>query len=600
MLSPDFYASDFIWNEELPRAKRRWAEGKLTIIPVRVRASYDPKVPLYQWLRDEQQVPRDKRSVTSSPNRDEAWREVIVEIDRTIEKVLEQRASGIANRSEVDTALADAGVALKGALDAVRQVPVDLGGVSRDEIESALTAAKAALGADTAALRDEVASAYSRLRRCKFARDEHGRLSQALANLRDQLMAVFESAGAAGFTSRVLLGIPSPVLIPQAKVAEARGLVETRLGELEVRVKDLERHREGTIEAAVADAAIDQVVEGVGEQTGLARELLSEPEVDVAGVDAAIEGAARVVARFVRRAAGFASAAVRTIAAGLDAAAAVLAHAGRMLVMGAIPGAGVPSASSAMRSPRAETGSRAAPPGEWVAVDDDTFAKEEALHKAEMSSGATLEEILAAIRKSFAKEDGEVRHSGYRFPPVTREASETSGQSDALTREVADLQIEQERLPVVARESAESMRHAISDQLKALEQLSSLSARARRDVKLPTPPPPAGDISIASIARALDGTTAWAIWSRFRAGESGIMERGVYTNEGRALFDEITRRYGIDFDFRRVVDRFLVDFEWLIRDIEQKDASGRTVYPHLISESGRVYLFLAHASGRLR
>jgi hypothetical protein len=53
-------------------------------------------------------------------------------------------------------------------------------------------------------------------------------------------------------------------------------------------------------------------------------------------------------------------------------------------------------------------------------------------------------------------------------------------------------------------------------------------------------------------------------------------------------------------DFRRVVDRFLVDFEWMVRDIEQKDPSGRGVHSHLISDSGRVYLFLAHASNRLR
>jgi hypothetical protein len=53
-------------------------------------------------------------------------------------------------------------------------------------------------------------------------------------------------------------------------------------------------------------------------------------------------------------------------------------------------------------------------------------------------------------------------------------------------------------------------------------------------------------------------------------------------------------------DFRRVVDRFLVDFEWLVRDMEQKDPSGRSVHNHLTSDSGRVYLFLAHASNRLR
>jgi hypothetical protein len=232
---------------------------------------------------------------------------------------------------------------------------------------------------------------------------------------------------------------------------------------------------------------------------------------------------------------------------------------------------------------------------------------------------------------------------------IANRFNETSEDLKArAARAAADLQIEHERirveserLPVVARESAESMRHALSDQLRALEQLSSLSARERRDVSPPGPMPVSAPVSltaafaaqrggpqlpmaadtsdrwtlgdllsrasredsainIASIARALDPTTASAIWSRFRAGQRGIMVRSIYTNDGRALFDEITARYKTDVDFRRVVDRFLADFEWMIRDIEQKDPSGRAVHNHLISDSGRVYLFLAHASGRLR
>jgi hypothetical protein len=197
----------------------------------------------------------------------------------------------------------------------------------------------------------------------------------------------------------------------------------------------------------------------------------------------------------------------------------------------------------------------------------------------------------------------------------------------------------------VARESADGMRNALTDQLRALEQLSSLSARERRDITPPGPMPATAPVSltaafaaqrndhpphptatlavdggdrwtlgdllarasredsainIANIARALDPTTASAIWSRFRAGQRGIMVRSIYTNEGRGLFDDITSRYKTDVDFHRVVDRFLVDFEWMIRDIEQKDPAGRAVHNHLISDSGRVYLFLAHASGRLR
>jgi hypothetical protein len=214
---------------------------------------------------------------------------------------------------------------------------------------------------------------------------------------------------------------------------------------------------------------------------------------------------------------------------------------------------------------------------------------------------------------------------------------------------------EAERLPAAARESADAMRLALSEQLRALEQLSTLSARQRRDVippgplpagapgsltasyaaqttpppqaPLDLPPPPAnGDdgerwsltdllsrasrdddgterppvVDMEAMARGLDPTTAAAIWSRFRSGQRGIMVRSIYTVEGRAAFDDVSERYKTNMDVRRTVDRFLTNFESMIRDLEQKFPSGRTVHEHLISDAGRVYLLLAHASGRLR
>ena len=57
---------------------------------------------------------------------------------------------------------------------------------------------------------------------------------------------------------------------------------------------------------------------------------------------------------------------------------------------------------------------------------------------------------------------------------------------------------------------------------------------------------PAPSINTEVIARALDATTASAIWSRFRAGQRGIMVRSIYTAEGRATFDEMSERYKTD------------------------------------------------------
>lgn len=244
-----------------------------------------------------------------------------------------------------------------------------------------------------------------------------------------------------------------------------------------------------------------------------------------------------------------------------------------------------------------------------------------------------------------------------------------------LQREQERLRAEAERLPTAARESAEAMRSALNEQLRALEQLSSLSSRERRnDVtpplsaapqhtstaslstgyssssgyapQQPAPAPspaPHGSLAAASmpssaaaamhaadalspwsltdllkrashdeegnqrampinldgIARALDTGAAASIWARYRAGQRGIMVRSIYTPEGRLMFDEVVQRYQSEGDFHRTVDSFLADFEAIVRDMEQKDPSGRAVQSHLVSDSGRVYLFLAHASGRL-
>ena len=106
-------------------------------------------------------------------------------------------------------------------------------------------------------------------------------------------------------------------------------------------------------------------------------------------------------------------------------------------------------------------------------------------------------------------------------------------------------------------------------------------------------------LNIEAIARALDPATASAIWARFQAGQRGIMVRSIYTLEGREAYDDAVRLYRSEPEFQRSVDRFLGDFERSLREGEQSDPSGRTVQAQFSSEAGRIYLLLAHASGRL-
>ncbi len=106
-------------------------------------------------------------------------------------------------------------------------------------------------------------------------------------------------------------------------------------------------------------------------------------------------------------------------------------------------------------------------------------------------------------------------------------------------------------------------------------------------------------LDIVSIARALEPGTAAAIWSRFRSGQRGFMVRSIYAPDSRRSFDDIVYRYQSQPTFRANVDRFVQDFEQTLRESDQRDASGELTMSHIVSEAGRVYLLLAHASQRL-
>ena len=120
--------------------------------------------------------------------------------------------------------------------------------------------------------------------------------------------------------------------------------------------------------------------------------------------------------------------------------------------------------------------------------------------------------------------------------------------------------------------------------------------------RAPAPPSaqPGGQLRLDEIARAIDYRTAAEVWQRFRAGERGVLGRHIYNLDGQTTFDEIARRYNLEGDFRMTVDRYIADFERLLGEAEASDPDGRMLQNYLTSESGRVYLLLAHASGRLR
>jgi hypothetical protein len=119
--------------------------------------------------------------------------------------------------------------------------------------------------------------------------------------------------------------------------------------------------------------------------------------------------------------------------------------------------------------------------------------------------------------------------------------------------------------------------------------------------QMPEPPQQqrAPELRFADIASAIDERTAAEVWQRYRRGDRSVLSRHLYTLGGQQAFDEIAHRYRRDTDFRATVDRYMGDFERLLRDTQAKDRDGRLIQNYLSSQTGRVYLMLAHASGRL-
>ena len=328
------------------------------------------------------------------------------------------------------------------------------------------------------------------------------------------------------------------------------------------------------------------------------------------------------------------------------------------------------------------------------------------LERFRVETGAEGERALEELRGRFASISTVVTEQlsslHNRIDETSDEVRQRASHAAAeIAAEQRRLKEQMDRLPAATRENAEAMRHALQDQLRAIEQLSNLTTRsiASRDVTLPQQlqipaPNPGGSLASAyvttgraaspgdnrtlsslgspdprtasarpapssaaspyqalprpgpdgregwslgdllarasrddeghgpapshnaapqpqsaspvpfhnqidAIARALDPATTAALWQRIIGGQRGVMVRSIYTPEGQSIFDDLTLRYRTDPDLQRTVNHYLMDFENIRRDAEHRDPSGRAVNAHLLSDMGRVYLFLAHVSGRI-
>ena len=136
--------------------------------------------------------------------------------------------------------------------------------------------------------------------------------------------------------------------------------------------------------------------------------------------------------------------------------------------------------------------------------------------------------------------------------------------------------------------------------------LSDLLNRAddsgeRRPAASPSRPMAANPLESLSldITRLLDRDMAADMWTRYQRGERMAFSTRLYTPSGQKTFDEISRKYRADRNFKQTVDRYIAEFERLLDDVARDPRGPAALASYLASETGLVYTLLAHASGRL-
>jgi hypothetical protein len=106
-----------------------------------------------------------------------------------------------------------------------------------------------------------------------------------------------------------------------------------------------------------------------------------------------------------------------------------------------------------------------------------------------------------------------------------------------------------------------------------------------------------------SVARdlieAVDGKLADDLERRFNGGESHVYTHRLFQARGQRLFADVQQRYGRERVMRGRVDAFIRLFERLLDTVAESQKGDELVDACLNSESGKVYLMLAQATGRL-
>ena len=123
------------------------------------------------------------------------------------------------------------------------------------------------------------------------------------------------------------------------------------------------------------------------------------------------------------------------------------------------------------------------------------------------------------------------------------------------------------------------------------------NASANQQAGSTAPAPHTGMLSslTADIARSIDENALAEAWQRYQAGETGVFSRRIYTLTGQGTYDDVRKKLQRDPDFARTAHDYVAEFEQLMQTARDAGEARQM----LVSDRGKVFTMLAHASGRI-
>ena len=106
--------------------------------------------------------------------------------------------------------------------------------------------------------------------------------------------------------------------------------------------------------------------------------------------------------------------------------------------------------------------------------------------------------------------------------------------------------------------------------------------------------------SAIDIAKAFDNEVSDTQWANYLKGDRGIFTRRAVRLLDRAESRAVAEVYEEDSEFRETVNRFIHDFEAMLREVLATRDGNALAVTLLSSDTGKLYVALAQAIERLR